>query len=646
MRNKPAVFFVSDLDVMYNNKFNPYPFEAFKDIKRALETTNELTGESHDSCLIQRIDVNSQLFWTDEDLKMLKKGCPLSKLSVGGNKMMEFCLKKQQKGGRCSNYQIEMKGNSLLTIPHSIIQSYEHRTVRSPNRKDKSYKYTLTFMTLKTVETNTRPVVNVNLGNTTSNNTPNISTPTTDCHVDNSRITIGNNFLPQDSVIPTVNEDLNSGRILDFAHRDTDQEKLDVANPNCPFIHLKDTPFTNFSYEDINKTTYFTINYPNRKATYYGDVPYNYTGGSHPPKDINENHTLVAMKSMMAQHFPQYTVNSATVQHYENGYSYIPYHSDNEKEIVDDSVILTMSFGESRAMQFKSISSDDNTREEETTVMNGDVVLMTRASQNLFKHRIKVDEACKGPRISVTWRLMKIHKLPINKQNTSKEHFIHDSRLSSNHRQDSNVYEPRTKENDTNTSHGHLANPSSNINQLSSSSTLLLGDSILSRMTINDGNTLNKCIRGANLDKVLHTINSPEFKSSVQSHHMDHIFICVGTNDLSSGSNITTVLLTYRRLLLALRSLFPDAQIHVMNIFPRKDVNGLGEKVCRVNNGVYHMCKSLLKIKFIKFFFSFIQNSGLKSELYHTDLLHLSSLGLEMVKKCIIECKSEIIPRE
>ena len=173
----------------------------------------------------------------------------------------------------------------------------------------------------------------------------------------------------------------------------------------------------------------------------------------------------------------------------------------------------------------------------------------------------------------------------------------------------------------------------------------MLGDSILSRVTIKDGNTLNKCIRGANLDKVLNTLKTPDFKSSVQSHHIGHIFICVGTNDLSSGSNITTVLLTYKRLLHALRSLFPDAQINVMNIFPRKDVNGLGEKVCRVNNGLFHLCKSF-KIKFIKYFFSFIENGCLKNELFHTDLLHLSALGLEMVKKCIIECKSQIITRQ
>ena len=126
---------------------------------------------------------------------------------------------------------------------------------------------------------------------------------------------------------------------------------------------------------------------------------------------------------------------------------------------------------------------------------------------------------------------------------------------------------------------------------------------------------------------------------------MDHIFICVGTNDLSSGSNITTVLLTYRILLLALRSLFPDAQINVINIFPRKDVHGLGEKVCRVNNGLVHMCKGF-KVKFIKYFFSFIKNGCLKSELFHTDHLHLSELGLEMVKNCIIEHKSQIIPRQ
>ena len=638
VRNKPAVLFLTDLQVSYNNKYQPYPFEAFKNIKRALDITNELTGEAHNGVVIQRIEVNSQLFWTDEDLHILKKDCPVSKLSVGSNKTIEFCNKKH-KGGRCPNYQMEMKSNSVLTIPHIVLQQCEHRIARSPNKKDKSFKYTLTFITINTDQFNS----------SSSDNIPQNSKTHNTEYVDNSIITVGNDSDAQGLVtraegssnttlaepcgllntthsteeVPSLSvkppNTFNSGRVLEFANRDVQKEKIDIANPKCPFIHLKNTPFDKFSYEDINDSTHFTNKFSNRNTTYYGDVPYNYTGGQHPPKQISENGTLVAMESMVAEHFPQYTVNSVTVNQYVNGNFFIPYHSDNEDQIVRNSVILTMSFGESRTMQFQKIL--DNSTEEETVVMNGDVVLMSMASQKHFKHGIKLDANCKGPRISVTWRLMKTYK-PSSRSTTKStndptEMYIHDTRNNSNH----------SKNFPSSTETGNA---------------ILLGDSMLSHLSkfshsFDMKNVLNECVGGSKIDDVTQKISNGKFQDSIKSKNISHVFLCVGTNDLGAGYSLYTILPRYEKLINLIKNIFPNAKINIFNVFPRKIVDHrLTETILRVNNGLFHMCR-LLRVTFIKFFYSFLKNGFLNDTLYFKDLLHFSDIGLQMIKRCILD---------
>ena len=638
VRNKPSMLFITDLEVLYNNKYHPYPFEAFKDIKRALDITNELTSEAHNGVVIQRIDVNSQLFWTTEDLQLLKKDCPVSKLSVGSNKMLEFCNKKQ-KGGRCPNHKMEMKTNSVITIPHSVLENCEHRIERPPNKKDKSFKYTLTFITIDTDEANS---------NSSASHEPVIP-------IEDS----SNTSLAEPSELPNSTQSTEgeqsfsvqppNGQSLEFSYRDGQKEKVDIANPKCPFIHLKNTPFTKFSYKDINKTTYFSHNFSNRKATYYGEVPYNYTGGNHPPKQMAENGTLIAMESMIAEVFPHYTVNSAMVNQYENGKSFIPYHSDNEEQIVKDSIILTMSFGESRTMQFQNIV--DSNEEEEITVMNGDVVLMSMASQHFFKHGIKLDPDCKGPRISITWRLMKSCKSynsnSLITTNDPKDTFIHNSRISSKQSNNNSVHSHQTNGyNIRDNSQGRKTRGSNHNQNFSPSTqtgnTILLGDSMLSHLSkFSQGsdmkNVINECVGGSKIDDVAQKINSSEFRDSIKFKKVSYVFLCVGTNDLGAGYSLYNILPRYEKLIISIKDIFPNAKINIFNVFPRKIVDyKLTENILRVNNGLYHMCRSLGVI-FIKFFYSFLNNGFLNENLYFKDLLHFSNIGLQMVKRCILD---------
>ena len=82
------------------------------------------------------------------------------------------------------------------------------------------------------------------------------------------------------------------------------------------------------------------------------------------------------------------------------------FHSDNEREIVTGTDIVTISLGESRVVKFKALSSSTDFPEQSLEVSHGDLFLMSRASQDIFQHSVVSDDS-KQPRISITLRLLK-----------------------------------------------------------------------------------------------------------------------------------------------------------------------------------------------------------------------------------------------
>ena len=108
---------------------------------------------------------------------------------------------------------------------------------------------------------------------------------------------------------------------------------------------------------------------------------------------------------------PDFTYNSILITRYNDGSDFIGFHSDNELEIVPKSKILTLSFGGTRVIEFKS---NTNSMHNQTTfVRHGDAFVMSQESQNLFKHSIPADNSIE-PRISITFRLLQNENSPVN----------------------------------------------------------------------------------------------------------------------------------------------------------------------------------------------------------------------------------------
>ena len=108
---------------------------------------------------------------------------------------------------------------------------------------------------------------------------------------------------------------------------------------------------------------------------------------------------------------PRY--NSVLITKYDHVSDSLGFHSDNEPEIMLNSDIVTISFSQSRIAKLRSISASGDCPEQELTVHHGDVVMMSRNSQDFFQHAILPDDSCKL-RISITrWMLRDSFVTPI-----------------------------------------------------------------------------------------------------------------------------------------------------------------------------------------------------------------------------------------
>ena len=95
------------------------------------------------------------------------------------------------------------------------------------------------------------------------------------------------------------------------------------------------------------------------------------------------------------------TFNSCLLNLYHNGSEAMSWHSDNEKEILENSAIASVSFGAERKFGFRH-----NSTKEEISLMleNGSVLIMKDEVQKFWKHKLYTSTKIKEPRINLTFR--------------------------------------------------------------------------------------------------------------------------------------------------------------------------------------------------------------------------------------------------
>lgn len=94
--------------------------------------------------------------------------------------------------------------------------------------------------------------------------------------------------------------------------------------------------------------------------------------------------------------------NMALVNWYENGNSYIGWHSDNEKQIKKQSSIMSITFGAERDFQIREKTNKKN--KINIKLENNSYLIMGGDFQKEFQHQLPKRLKCKEKRINITLR--------------------------------------------------------------------------------------------------------------------------------------------------------------------------------------------------------------------------------------------------
>ena len=417
-------------------------------------------------------------------------------------------------------------------------------------------------------------------------------------------------------------------------------------NTNLPFELIEGYPFEKFSYETFLNDLDFSHDFSNRKAVYYGEFEYEYSGGKHKAKDIPRNSYLASICSYLEVLLPDYNYNSALINFYSNGSDFIPCHSDNEESIDDDSTILTLSLGASRTMRFTEIATKSTVAEVE--LKHGSILVMSKKSQQLYQHELLAKPDNDGGRLSVTFRSIKgsIHH---SVSNNAPVHVL-EKELSASGYVPYSMNEPfpnrRQRPADKKRQWEDFKNPPHNNPSKTLSGhkpdTLYISSSMFRNLNENMMSSSKHSAKvlfypGADSHQMLQRLLQDDEFHTLDKSAIRQVFVLTGSNYIESLASGT---LMFEKAASGVNSMccklwetFVNAKISVINILPRAD-NSRNECVFRLNNFIKELCLSH-GLKYVDTEYKnrlFSELNGARKQQYfkggYFDDVHLNAKGI------------------
>ena len=100
-----------------------------------------------------------------------------------------------------------------------------------------------------------------------------------------------------------------------------------------------------------------------------------------------------------------HTFNSVLLNYYRDGNDSVAWHRDKESELGDRPVIASLSLGQERNFDFRSVA--DHKLKYSLPLAHGSLLLMKGDLQTGWEHRIAKSATVKLPRINLTFRLVR-----------------------------------------------------------------------------------------------------------------------------------------------------------------------------------------------------------------------------------------------
>jgi alkylated DNA repair dioxygenase AlkB len=140
-----------------------------------------------------------------------------------------------------------------------------------------------------------------------------------------------------------------------------------------------------------------------RKVAWYASEGLSYTYSNTTKKGLSFTNELLELKKIVEEK-TCFQFNACLLNLYHTGNEGMAWHSDDEKELVKDGCIASLSFGAERKFMLKH----KKTKETISILLeNGSLLCMKDATQTNWLHQLPKSLKIKHPRVNLTFRMMK-----------------------------------------------------------------------------------------------------------------------------------------------------------------------------------------------------------------------------------------------
>jgi alkylated DNA repair dioxygenase AlkB len=139
-----------------------------------------------------------------------------------------------------------------------------------------------------------------------------------------------------------------------------------------------------------------------RKVAWYASKAFSYTYSNTTKHALLFTETLLLLKNKIEEK-TAVTFNACLLNLYHDGKEGMGWHSDDEKELIQNGCIASLSFGAERKFMLKH----KTTKETVSIVLeSGSLLLMKGETQKHWLHQLPKSTKVKTPRINLTFRMM------------------------------------------------------------------------------------------------------------------------------------------------------------------------------------------------------------------------------------------------
>jgi alkylated DNA repair dioxygenase AlkB len=185
-------------------------------------------------------------------------------------------------------------------------------------------------------------------------------------------------------------------------HQDGIALYYEKAIPENKIKQLFDELLHHISWENERVVMFGKEIITKRKVAFYSDPSIAYTYASRTKVGLPWKETLVTLKNMV-ESITKEKYNACLLNLYHNGEEAMGWHCDNEKEIVANSSIASLSIGASRKFSFKHKVTKETISIQ---LENGSLLEMKGAIQQHWWHSLPKSKKINESRINLTFRQM------------------------------------------------------------------------------------------------------------------------------------------------------------------------------------------------------------------------------------------------